>query len=281
GGGSRMAAIMWTRLMGRLVRATVRKPIRKPAANPLTRLVGVTGKTRPGAPSSAQPSKIRAVTAPTPRLTPPQHRARPRPPGPPAPEAGGHPRGGGDQRVHGALDHEAADQPAPAHADRPQHAQLGLALLGQHHEHVHQQHDPGDDGEAADEQEQGAELGPDGLGLVEQLALGGGDGGALAGQGPQGGLELAGELVGGGGPAPRPPGGGGPTARPWRARDPKAAWSLPVTWSVAAAPPSTPPALETRVRVSGPAPALAAATGTVPGATKAPGSPKPASPRGG
>src|SRR5829696_2964789 len=64
---------------------------------------------------------------------------------------------------------------------------------------------------------------------------------------------------------------------------PMAAWSLPLTSSVAAAPPSTPPALETSVRVSGPArpPTAPATLVRVPGATKAPCSANPASPLAG
>src|SRR4029453_3594883 len=122
-------------------------------------------------------------------------------PGPADAEPGDQAERGGDQGVDGALDDETADQPPAPHAHRPQHAQLGLALLGQHHEHVHQQHDAGDDGEAADEQEQGADLAADGLGLLENLLLGRLDRGAGGGQVPEGGLQLVLDLVGGGGPA--------------------------------------------------------------------------------
>ena len=73
------------------------------------------------------------------------------------------------------------------------------------------------------------------------------------------------------------------TAVPWPPRGPRAAWSLALTWSLAAAPPSTPPVLETRVRVSGPArpPTGPATQDSVPGSTKAPCSPNPASPLAG
>jgi hypothetical protein len=64
------------------------------------------------------------------------------------------------------------------------------------------------------------------------------------------------------------------TEVPWRARGPSAAVSLPATRSLLALPPSTPPVLETRVRVSGwtlvPAPT---ARWTVPGCRKALASP--------
>jgi hypothetical protein len=72
------------------------------------------------------------------------------------------------------------------------------------------------------------------------------------------------------------------TAVPLPARGPRAASSLATTRSVAAAPPSTPPVLETRVRTSGPARPPAGPSAPVPprppGARKAPWSAKPASP---
>ena len=71
------------------------------------------------------------------------------------------------------------------------------------------------------------------------------------------------------------------TAVPAAVRGPRAACSLSLTWSVVAAPPSTPPALETRVRVSGPArlPTAPAVHRSVAGSTKAPRPAKPARPR--
>src|SRR4029450_2874876 len=144
-GRSRMAAMMLILEMRMLVNATVTNAIRNPIAKPLTRLIGVTWKARSSPPPSSAEKlwKIWAATTTTARPPPPPHAD----PDQDAEQAG-------DQRVDGALDDEAADQPAAFHADRPEHAQLGFPPLGQHHEDVHQQPPPGDDREAADEQEQ-------------------------------------------------------------------------------------------------------------------------------
>jgi hypothetical protein len=109
--------------------------------------------------------------------------------GPPDPDPDQDANQGGDQCVHGALDEEAADQPPALHADRPQHAELGFSLLGQHHEDVHQQH-PGDDREAADEQEQRPQAVASPLGAVEHALLGLVDRDALGGERAERGLEL-------------------------------------------------------------------------------------------
>ena len=77
---------------------------------------------------------------------------------------------GGD-RVQGALDAERAHQVVALEPDRPQHAELGLALLGEHHEEVDEQQDAGDHAEGADAAEQLADALALRLGRLEQVVL--------------------------------------------------------------------------------------------------------------
>jgi hypothetical protein len=74
-------------------------------------------------------------------------------------------------RIGRALQGQRADEPGALHADGAEHAQLGLPLLREHHEDVHQQQRAGDDAEAADHQEQRAQGVAHLLGLLEDVAL--------------------------------------------------------------------------------------------------------------
>jgi hypothetical protein len=224
-GRSRMAAMMLTRLMRRLVRATVTKPIRNPAANPLTRLVGVTVKTRPGAPSSPKLAKIRAVTATTARPTP-SPAATPRAAATRAYTVPSRtkPRISRPRRSPTARSMPSSALRSSASITNTFTSSMTPAMMAK----------------LPMNRNRAPNSAPTPFAWSSSSRLG-----------------VA-------------------TAVPLAVRGPRAAWSLRPTWSVAAAPSSTPPALETRVRVSG----RAAADGaTVPGTAKALWSANPVRPR--
>ena len=80
-------------------------------------------------------------------------------------------RSGGD-RVDRALDREGPGEPAAGEPDRSQHAELGLALLGEHDEQVDQQQDPGEDAEDPDQAEDLGQPGALTFRIVEHQGLG-------------------------------------------------------------------------------------------------------------
>ena len=80
---------------------------------------------------------------------------------------------GGRDAVERALDGERSHEMRSTEADRPQRAELGLSLLGEHHEQVDHEQDPGGDAEPADGGEQLGHLGRFVGGVVEEVRLDG------------------------------------------------------------------------------------------------------------
>ena len=81
------------------------------------------------------------------------------------------PRIDDSHRVDAALHAEGAHELVALQADRAQHAELALPLVGEHHEDVDEQQDAGDHAERADAAEELRELRGDVVGLVEQVLL--------------------------------------------------------------------------------------------------------------
>ena len=78
----------------------------------------------------------------------------------------------GDDRVDRSFDREGPGEPAAGEPDRTQHAELGLALLGEHDEQVDQQQDPREDAEDPDHAEDLGQPGTLAVRVVEHQCLG-------------------------------------------------------------------------------------------------------------
>lgn len=114
---------------------------------------------------------------------------------------------GADDRGHSGsdrpLDHECGDDATPAQAERSQHAELASALLGEHHDQVHEQEDAGGDAETADAEKDGSEAIAGARRSLDDVAFGGADLGAqsqvlriVAGEGAKLSNDLLGIAVG-------------------------------------------------------------------------------------
>ena len=77
----------------------------------------------------------------------------------------------GDHRVEPTLGGETADEQRPPHAHRAEHAELRATLVGEHHEDVDEQEDPGGDREHPDGEVELRQRFAGGVREVEKVAL--------------------------------------------------------------------------------------------------------------
>ena len=126
----------------------------KAMANDCARLCGFSVKKRSKRLCSV--AKIRAESDD-------EHRAEP--------DARCDPECGRHERVEPAFGRECADELGAAHPDGAGHAELGLALGGEHHEEVHEQQQAGEHAEAAHRREHRREALADRLGDIERRPL--------------------------------------------------------------------------------------------------------------
>ena len=141
--------------MRMLVPHTVTSAIARPIAKLENRLVGVTANFRPTMPAitgAKMPSVARTTT-------------------PPDPDAGQDAERRGHHRIRRAFEAEHAHEMPACEAERTKRPQLGLPLLGEHHERVDEEQHTGDDDEAADQSEQPRERVSLPVGELERLLL--------------------------------------------------------------------------------------------------------------